>query len=171
MGYPQTQVIAGFASSRDRDVLRKTLTAVYDKLSSQTLTSPGLVIAASNTTAKTGASTTYATVHGSLVSIAAGTSMAALSGSVANGTFNVFVFYVDQYGNLTSAIGTPANSLSGVVFPQQNPKTTMLGFVIVNPTGTGSFVGGTTSLADATVVPNAVYINTLGAFDPNSIIS
>jgi hypothetical protein len=36
----------------------------------------------------------------------------------------------------------------------------MIGFVIVNPTGTGDFVGGTTDLDDATVAPNAVYVNT-----------
>jgi hypothetical protein len=171
MGFNLNTALAGIANPRDREYLRKTLNAVYDKLSSQTLTSPGLLISGTPQLVKTGASNTYVTVKGSMVSVAAGTNMAALSGSVANAAFNVFVFYVDQYGTLTSAIGTPANSLSGVVFPQQNPKTTMLGFVIVNPTGTGPFVGGTTSLADATVVPNAVYVNTLGAFDPTSTIT
>jgi hypothetical protein len=43
----------------------------------------------------------------------------------------------------------------------------MIGFVIINPTGTGPFVGGTTALDDATVVPNAVFVNVTGAFDPS----
>lgn len=40
--------------------------------------------------------------------------------------------------------------------------------MIINPTGTGDFVGGTTALDDATVVPNAVYLNgNIGPFDPS----
>jgi hypothetical protein len=45
-----------------------------------------------------------------------------------------------------------------------------LGFVIINPTGTGPFVGGTTPLGDATVVPNAAYVNTIGPFDQTVIL-
>ena len=42
--------------------------------------------------------------------------------------------------------------------------------MIINPTGTGNFVGNTTALDDVTVVPNAVYVNTIGAFDPTVLI-
>jgi len=47
----------------------------------------------------------------------------------------------------------------------------MIGFAIINPTGTGNFVGGTTPLDDATVVPNAVYIDTPYPLDPVNMLS
>jgi hypothetical protein len=108
----------------------------------------------------------YALAQGVLVTKAANTAMAALAGTVANATFNVFAFFIDRGGNLTSAIGSAGSTLAGVTMPTPPPGQAMIGFVIVNPTGTGAFVGGTTALDDATVVPNAVYVNTLGAFDP-----
>ena len=46
----------------------------------------------------------------------------------------------------------------------------LIGFVVINPTGTGNFVGGTTPLDDATVVPNAAYVNTTEGFDPTVIL-
>jgi hypothetical protein len=92
--------------------------------------------------------------------------MPALSGTVVNATFNVFCFFVDSGGTVTSAMGTAGASLAAVQFPQFPVKKTMIGFVIINPTGTGNFVGGTTALDDATVVPNAVYVSPSGGFDP-----
>ena len=50
--------------------------------------------------------------------------------------------------------GTPVTVIDGEV---------VIGYVIINPTGTGNFVGGTTELDDSTVVPNAVFVNTQGA--------
>lgn len=95
-----------------------------------------------------------------LVSIAANTDMAALSGTVTNAKFNVFMFYVDAAGTLTSAMGTEGATLAAVVVPDAPANKATIGFIIVNPTGTGNFVGGTTALDDATVVPNVVYVNT-----------
>ena len=55
-------------------------------------------------------------------------------------------------------MGTAGATLGAVVFP-----TTADGEALAvrhrNPTGTGNFVGGTSALDDATVVPNAVYVN------------
>lgn len=90
--------------------------------------------------------------------------MAALAGTVTNAKFNVFAFYVDAAGTLTSAMGTEGATLTAVVFPTVATTKAVIGFVIINPTGTGNFVGGTTALDDATVVPNAVYVNTPGVF-------
>ena len=43
--------------------------------------------------------------------------------------------------------------------------------MVISPTGTGNFVGGTTPLDDATVVPNAAYVNLVAAsFDPTVIL-
>ena len=104
-----------------------------------------------------------------LVTKAANTAMAALAGTVTNAKFNVFCFFVDSAGTLTTLMGTEGATLGAVVFPTFPDSKACIGLVIVNPTGTGNFIGGTTPLDDATVVPNAVYINTIGAFKPTSV--
>jgi hypothetical protein len=67
---------------------------------------------------------------------------------------------------VSAQMDTEGSTIGGVVFPTVVSGNAVIGFVIVNPSGTGSFVGGTTELDDATVVPNAVYINTPFAFLP-----
>ncbi len=96
----------------------------------------------------------------------AAANMAALVGTVTNATFNVFVFSVTAAGTLKSYMGTGAATRAAVVFPTVADGEVVLGFVEINPTGTGNFVGGTTALDDATVVPNAVYVNTPFPFIP-----
>jgi len=86
--------------------------------------------------------------------------MAALSGTVTNAKFNVFVFTVQADGTLKSYMGTEAATRAGIIWPTIADGEAVIGFVEINPTGTGNFVGGTTALDDATVVPNAVYVNT-----------
>lgn len=141
----------------------------YDRLSTQTLTSAGLAInGAGNAAAKAG-SAFYSCVQGVLVTKAANTAMAALVGTVANAKFNVYCFFIDSAGNLTSSMGTAGSTLATIIWPSIPSNKAMIGFVIVNPTGTGGFVGGTTALDDATVVPNAVYVNTIGDFEPTAI--
>lgn len=108
----------------------------------------------------------YALANGILVTKATSTDMAALSGTVANAAFNVFVFYIDQAGTLTSKMGIAGATLAAVKFPHVPDGKAVIGFVVINPTGTGNFVGGTTDLDDATVVPTAAFINTLSGFDP-----
>lgn len=107
--------------------------------------------------------TVYGAIGASMFSKAAA-DMAALVGTVTNAKVNVFVFMVDATGALTSVMGTEGATLAAVVFPAIPTTVAVIGFVIVNPTGTGPFVGGTTALDDATVVPGAVYVNTPGAF-------
>lgn len=170
MGYQLTQALVGIGSSRDRAALRTALVGVYNKMSSQTLTTAGLVIKGATTkVAKTGAAVTYYMTNGRLGSIAAATDMPALAGTVTNAKFNVFAIFVDVAGTVSTAMGTEAATLGGVIFPAQPIKTAILGFIIINPTGTGNFVGGTTNLDDATVAPNAVYVSIVGGFDPTSL--
>jgi hypothetical protein len=153
----------GIASERDRQPLRTIFSALAHCISAQSLNSAGLVIkGAASPTVKTGATTYYASARGILVSKAAATDMPALVGTVANATFNVFGFYIDLNGNLTSAMGTAGMTLGRVKFPPLPPSQAMIGFIIINPTGTGNFVGGTTALDDATVAPNTAYISTTG---------
>jgi hypothetical protein len=111
------------------------------------------------------AATAYFMIDGQVFSKAAA-DMAALAGTVTNAKFNVFVFTLNSAGTLKSYMGTEAATLGAVVFPTVLDGEVTLGFVIVNPTGTGNFVGGTTALDDGTVVPNAVYVNTVGEFFP-----
>lgn len=116
---------------------------------------------ASSAVVKT-ASTIYALVGGVMVSKAA-SDMAALVGTVTAAKFNVFAFFIDAAGTLTTGMGTEGDTLASVVIPQASSTRAMIGYVIINPTGTGNFVGGTTNLDDSTVIPNAAYVNTIGA--------
>lgn len=160
--------LAGVASTLDRRAIRVPLNAIGDRMSSQTLNTAALRILGGSASpiVQTNAAALII-ANAKLVKLATATSLPALSGSVANGTFNVFIFTIDQAGNLFTQMGQASTSLLGVIFPQMTQGRAMLGFVVINPTGTGAFVGGTTALDDATVVPNAVFANTLGAFDPS----
>jgi hypothetical protein len=161
-------VNTGVADGATRVALLKVLTAIGNNLSSQTLTSAGLVIsAASSPLAKTGASATVAVAGGALVSVPAGTNTAALSGTITQNKFNVYVFSVDASGTLYTSMGTEGATLGAVQFPQPVAGRATLGFVYLNPT-TANFVGGTTALDAANT--NAVYVNTVGAFDPTIVI-
>jgi hypothetical protein len=137
-------------------------------LDTRMLSSAGLVIkAGGGLLAKTGGSACQAICAGVLRSIAAATDMAALSGTVTNAKFNVYCFFIDSAGVLTSAMGVEGATLAAVVFPPMPANKACIGFVIINPTGAGNFVGNTTALDDAGVVPNAVYVSLQGGFDPN----
>jgi hypothetical protein len=104
-----------------------------------------------------------------LVTKAANTAMATLVGTVLNAQFNVFCFFMDSAGVLTSAMGTAGATLGAVVFPPFPDNKICIGFIIINPTGAGSFVGGTTALDDAGVIPNTVYVNTVGGLKPTIV--
>lgn len=92
--------------------------------------------------------------------------MAALVGTVTNAKFNVFVFSWADNGSgtrtLRTSMGTESTTRGGVILPTIPTNEAVAGFVEINPTGTGNFVGGTTALDDATVIPNAVYVNFIG---------
>jgi hypothetical protein len=164
--------LEGWPENRERALLRRLFYRGANALSSQCLTSGGLRIKGGSASAVVQAHTAvYAVAKGILVTKAADTDMAALSGTVTNAKFNVFCHYVDAAGTLTTSMGQEAATLAGVVFPPTTEGLAMIGFTVINPTGTGNFVGGTTALDDATVVPNAAFVNTQGAFDPNFIFS
>lgn len=156
---------------KDRDEayqLFLALEGLYERLRSQCLTSAGLAIKTASSAIVKAGSVVYAAANGVLVTKAANTDMAALSGTVTNAAFNVYVFTIDSGGTLYSQMGTEGSTLAAVRWPTINQERAIIGFVIINPTGTGNFVGGTTALDNGTVVPNAVYVNTQGAFDPTA---
>ena len=148
---------------------RDELEALFDKLqravSAVVLNSAGLVIGSSSKAKVKIANTTYAYVEGVLAKKT--TAEITLSGTVTNAAFNVYVLSINSAGTVTATMGTEGSTLAGVTFPTLPDGEAMVGFVIVNPTGTGDFVGGTTELDDATVVPNAVYVNTPYPFLPS----
>ncbi len=167
-----SQYLQALNAPTDRYNLQFVLNAIGDRMGSQALSSAGFVIkAGASPLVKTGTAATYAIANQRLLTIAGSTDMPALVGTVVNATFNVFVFYVDQTNTRTSAMGAAASTLAAVRFPSTPQGSAILGFIVVNPTGTGNFVGGTTALDDATVVPNVAYINTQGAFDPTIALS
>ncbi len=94
----------------------------------------------------------------------------ALVGTVHNAKFNVFSIQINLAGTITQTMGTEAATLAAVVLPTPPTSTVLLGYLVINPTGTGDFVGGTTALDDATVVPNAVLIDAPGnGYYPNAV--
>lgn len=166
-----TRYLSGIASVSDRNALAKILNPIADRESSGPLSTAGLVIKAGGSAlAKTGASAFYAIAQGKLVKIAASTDMPALVGTVTNAKFNVFCFFVTSGGTVTSAMGTEGATLAAVKFPPIPVGAAQVGFIIINPTGTGNFVGGTTALDDATVVPNAVFLSPAGSYDTTIVI-
>lgn len=164
--------LAALPNNMESALLSKILTGIYRRLNSVCLTSAGLAIkAGASALVKTGATATTLSIEGVLASIAAATDMPALSGTVVNATFNVFVFSQDRAGTRYTTMGTAAATLAGVKFPSIPDNRAIIGFIVVNPTGTGNFVGGTSALDDATIVPNVVYNNSVGAFCVTAALS
>jgi len=148
------------------------LSALFDKLQRASinalLVSGAAAIKAGGSALAKTAATIYFTVDGTLYSKAAA-DLSAFAGTVANATFNVFVFTVNSAGTFKTYMGTAGATLGAVVLPTTADGEVPVAMVVINPTGTGGFVGGTTALDDATVVPNAVYINLLGEFFPQFV--
>jgi len=166
-----TQWLSQMAGETNQKAVRVPMKAIGDRESTTALTSAGLRIHGGSASAVVqGHTVMYAICQGILVTKPADTDMAALAGTVVNGTFNVFCHFIDQSGNLTTLMGIAGATLGAVVFPQFPETKAILGFTIINPTGTGNFVGGTTALDDATVVPNAVFVNTPSGFDPSILL-
>ena len=164
-----TRYLVGVGAERDRANLRAILAPIADRMSTQALRNSTLVIkAGASALAKTGAADSYFVVQGIPVKIAAGTDMAAFSGVVALSTTNVFCFFVDSAGTLTSAMGTGAALLANVKFPPFPEGKCLVGFVLITQSAGGAFTGGTTALDDATTT--AVYASPTGPFDPSVLL-
>ncbi len=168
MAFSDTMIrwVNSFKDGQNSILLRTLLTPVFDRESSVALNTAGLAIKAGGSTlVKSGAADCYLIANGVMRKITAATDMPALVGTVVNATFNVFCFFIDSGGTKTVAMGTAGATLAAMVFPPFPLKKALIGFIIVAPTGTGNFVGGTTALDDGTVVPGVVYFNGV-AFDP-----
>lgn len=161
------QTLSSVADTRDRLAIQTAINALADRLSSQMHTSAGLVIKAGTSALAKAGSACYGTVNGKPITIGANTDMAALAGTTAQNTHNVYAFYVDQDGTLTTLMGTGHATLSQVRFPQTPQGKTVVGYIKVNPTA-ADFVGGTTALDAAST--NVIYVNITGACDPTVVL-
>lgn len=130
-------------------------------LGSYVIDNPGSVIKQAGATVGKNDFASAIVINGNAgTAITADTDTAALSGTVTNATYNFFVFRSTGSTNTTTAMGTAGASLAAMIWPTAAAVTVATwGGVIIHPTGTGDFVGGTTALDDATVVPNAVFFN------------
>lgn len=155
--------VGGLSDTGVRTALGKLQTAVVDQL----LNTGGLVIGSSSKAKPKIANTIYALIDGVLVKKTTAEITLTTANNVANAKFNVIVLCLKADGTVSPRSGTEGATIDKVVFPAIPSGEVVVGFVIINPTGTGGFVGGTTELDDATVVPNAVYVNTVGTFNPN----
>lgn len=164
------RIVQSMPVGTGREQLNTLLTAIGGRLSTQVHSTPGLAIKAGASALVKAGTAFYATVDAVIVKVSANTDQAALVGTVTNAKFNVFCFFLDKAGTGTSAMGTEGATLAAVKFPPVPEKKALIGYAIINPTGTGDFVGGTTALDDATVVPNAAYVNCSAGFDPTVLV-
>ena len=159
------QWLAGVPGETTQKAIRIPLSAVGDRLSSQAVTTAGLVItAAAGTVAKIGGAAFNAVVKGMPVSIVAGTPMPALIGTIPISMIGIFCFFVDTAGNLTSLMGVPGATLQQTKFPNFPEGKALVGYLIV--TATSQFTGGTTALDAVTTF----YVSPTGALDPSLLV-
>lgn len=158
--------LSGVTSKKDRDNLRPILDAIGDRYASQPLVSAALEVSGTATLAQVGASATYYGIAGGqLVTIAAGTDMPALTDlDITAAYFNVFCFFIDAASVVTVLMGTEAEDIGNVKFPEFPEKKALVGILLV--TYANAFEGGSTALSTATTV----YLSPVGAFDPGIIL-
>lgn len=171
----KVSIINGLQSIRDvmvKRALYAILKPMKERYRSCAHATAGLVITATSgkKVPKIGAAIFHYQANGKMGQIAAGTDMPALSGTVTNAKWNIFVFTVDSAGTTYSQMGTEAATEAAVKWPTLNQERAIIGYIKIHPTGTGNFVGGTTALDDATVAPNTQYISPVGMFDPTALI-
>lgn len=159
-----SRYLNNIGSTSDRIALKQLLAPLFDRMSSQTTSTAGLVISLNTTTSKTGATPYQGTANGVSVTIAAGVDMPALVGSITANSFNVFCYFIDTSSVVTVAMGQEGITLANVKFPQFPLGKALVGYLIV--TYASPFIGGTTVLSTATTT----YVSPVGAFDPTVLV-
>lgn len=162
-----TRYINQLHDYRDKETLRPILEGMTDALSCQSMERAAIAASTGAVTCKIGAVDWYGIAQGKLQKIAAATVLPALSGTIAQNTFNVYCFYVDAAGTVTSQMGTAGATKDLIKWPIRPVGKTLVGAAMFNPTS-AAFIGGTT-LADAANT-NIVGLNTMGAFDPSFLL-
>ena len=165
-----SQRINQFSNKSDARNLYLVLEKVYKRLGNIGLQSANLTRATTTSKIKSQADY-YAFVGGILVKKATTDNLITLTtaSNCTHAKFNVTVFTINSSGTITNRAGTEGASLAAMTWPTLPTDEAVFGILIINPTGTGNFVPGTTDLADATVAPNAVYLNPLSAFSTSAV--
>ena len=158
-----TQRINQIGDLMVRRNLQLVLEGIYKRMGNFAIQGAGLTIGTTKPKLTSGTAW-YGTVGGILVKKAATTDLITLTtaSNCTNAKFNVTVFTINSSGTITNRAGIEGSSLATISWPTLPSTEAVFGILIVNPTG-GNFVGGTTDLNDATVQPNAVYLNPVGA--------
>jgi len=159
--------------------LHACLDGVYARMSNQIISgSPGLVQKADNSAVCKAGSAFVAVVNGKLVAKAADTDMAALSGTItAAGYYNVYCFFMDDAGTLTTLMGKESTTLANVKFPLIPNNKVMVGGVLIKSAAANAFVGGDGTngqleITDAGTDPAEIYfLNGCGMVDPTAILN
>jgi hypothetical protein len=159
-----TQHLSGLAGETGRKAVRVPMKAIGDRLSSCATATAGLVISATTTKAKIGATAFAGVVQGTPVAIAAGTDMPALVGDITAGSYAIYCFFIDQASVVTVAKGVEGTTLAKAKFPEFPEGKALVGYLII--TYASAFVAGTTVLSTATTV----YVSPVGAVDPGVLI-
>lgn len=160
-----SQRINQLSNQADARNLYLVLEDVYKRLGNVGLTTANITLGTTKQKVKSQADY-YAFVNGILVKKATTDDLITLTtaSNCTNAKFNVTVFTINSSGTITNRAGTEGATLAAMTWPTLPADEAVFGILIVNPTGTGNFTGGTTALDDATVAPNAVYLNPLSAF-------
>lgn len=161
----QQELSGAFGDVRQREALRRMLSAVADRLASRANAAGGLAIKTGGSAlAKTVNAITYV-ASGKHVALAA-QDMPALTGlAISAGKYNVAVFYGDSAGALSVGFGTEGASAAAVKFPTPPEGKATLGYLLI--TYASAFTGGTTPLDTATTT----YMDVVGPFDPSIALS
>lgn len=163
------KTIATGVTTSSEDI-RSALTKLQTNAVDLVMSSAGLAIGSSSKAKVKIVNTFYYMIDGVMYSKStAEVAFTATTHDVANAKFAAFVYSIDKDGTVTVTKSADAASLGAIVFPTVPAANVIFGVVIINPTGTGAFDASTTELDDATVVPNAVYINTAYPFNTNAL--
>lgn len=157
------QHLSGVPNDSTRRALRIPLRALVDRLSTQATATAGLVISATTTKAKIGATPFAGVVQGIPVAIAAGTDMPALVGDITAGSYAIYCFFIDTASTVTVIKGKEGTTLAKAQFPDFPEGKALVGYLVI--TYASAFIAGTTVLSTATTV----YVSPVGAFDPSCV--
>ncbi len=149
------------SNENDLNILKNIQASLVDIVTS----AAGLTIGSSSKKAIKIANTVKALIGGVPVAkTTAEVAFIATTHDVANGKYANFLLSLKADGTVTVTKGADADTAAAAVIPSTPANEVAIGLVQIHPTGTGVFDATSTDLDDATVVPNAVYLDFVGGF-------
>ena len=151
------QNVSQSAANAGKGSLAYELARRSNQRSSGVLRSPGLRVKGGSASAIVQNENVFEAIVADVLVRKAQSDMPALVGTVVTTAFGLWVFTMDAAGTTAVTALASGATIGAIQVPSIATDVVLLGGLLVNPTGTGSFVGGTTVLDDVTVVPNAVF--------------